>query len=123
MSAKKIWNYFEMAGKMATSKEDRRTYLLGAIGIRGDGTIVRSLNGPSRVPAREAHAEYKLCRKLDHGATVFVARIRVGDGTFGNARPCQKCRKMLQSRKVKKVYYTIAHNEFGIYYPMRDSFQ
>jgi len=68
----KIWKYFKMAGSIATSKKDRRTYLLGAVAIRGDGCIVKSANGPSPVPAREAHAEYKLCKKLDHGATVLL---------------------------------------------------
>jgi deoxycytidylate deaminase len=119
---RKIWNYFEMAGRMAISKQDRRTYLLGAIGVRGDGTMVRSMNSPSPIPNREIHAEYKLCRKLDHGATVYIARIRVGDGAFVNAKPCLACRKVLRSRRVKKVYYTIGENEYGIYFPMKDEF-
>ena len=115
----KIWTYFELAGKMAVSKQDQRTYLLGAIGIRGDNAIVSSMNAPTPFPTREAHAEYKLVRKLDHGATVYVARIRTGDGAFANAKPCKDCMKVLKSRRVKRVYYTIGQNEFGCYYPMR----
>lgn len=114
---RKIWNYFQMAGRMALSKQDRRTYLLGAIGVRNDGCMVSSMNGPSPVPTREVHAEYKLCRKLDHDAVVYIARVRVGDGAFVNAKPCASCRKMLRSRRVKKVYYTISNTEYGIWYP------
>lgn len=114
---RKIWNYFEIAAKVALSKKDQRAYLLGAIGIRGDGVMVMSLNSPSQDPAREAHAEYKLCKKLDHGAVVFIARIRISDSAFVNANPCKACRKILKSKKVKKVYYTIGPKEYGCYYP------
>ena len=119
---RKIWNYFELAGRMAVSKKDRRTYLIGAVAIRGDGTLVCSMNGPTPQPTREVHAEYKVCQKLDYGATIYVARIKVGNGNFGNAKPCQVCRKILRSKKVKKVYYTISHNEYGVYYPMKNTF-
>lgn len=119
---RKIWNYFEIAGQLAVSKQDKRTYLLGVIGIRNDGVMVRSMNGPTPTPNREIHAEYKICKKLDHGAVIYVARVRTGDGKFGNAKPCHSCRKVLRSRRVKKVYYTKGPNSFGIYYPMKDQF-
>lgn len=119
---RKIWSYFEIAGQLAISKDDKRTYLLGAVGVRKDGCMVVAMNGPTPTPNREIHAEYKLCRKLDHGATVYVARIRTGDGKFGNAKPCHACRKVLRSRRVNKVYYTKGLGKFGIYYPMKDTF-
>ena len=111
----RIWNYFEMAGRVAILKQDRRTYQLGVIGVRGDGCIVRASNSPSQAPAREAHAEYKVSKKLDHGATVYVVRIR-GDGSFGMAHPCKACLKILTSRRVKKVYYTISNSKYGVIY-------
>ena len=114
--SQKIWDYFEMAGKIAVSKEDRRSYLLGAIAIRGDGAIVAALNGPSQFPAREAHAEFRLARKLDVGAVVYIARVKVGDGTFGNAKPCSSCRKILKAKGVNKVFYTLGPKEFGVLY-------
>ncbi len=111
-----------MAREAAISKQDVRTYLLGAVAVRGDGCIVKSANGPSPVPNREVHVEYKLCKKLDHDAVIYVARVRKGDGSFVNARPCEACRKMMRSRRVKKVYYTISDSEFGVYFPMKDEF-
>ena len=115
---KKIWAYFKIAGKFATSKKDKREFMLGAVGIRKDGTMVNSLNSPTWEPAREAHAEYKLTRKLGFDAPeVYIARVRKKDGKFANAKPCASCRKILSTRRVKRVYYTISDSEYGIWYP------
>jgi len=114
---RKIFNYFEIAASMARSKEDGRSFLLGAIGIRSDGVMVKALNSISEVPNRRCHAEYRLASRLDYGATIYVARVKLIDQTFGMSKPCKNCQKMLASRKVKKVYYTISQNEYGIWYP------
>jgi len=114
---RKIWNYLEIAGRTASKrKHDQRAYWLGAAAERSDGVIVTSCNGPSIKRAREVHAEYRLSKKLDYGATVYVARVRALDGKFGNAKPCKSCENVLRARKVKKVYYTIGPNEFGVLY-------
>lgn len=121
----KIFNYFEIAARAAVSKDDRRWFLLGAVGIRDDGTLVKSFNGSTEYPKREVHAEFRLSRKLDYGATVYVARVRMDttiapDGTkiltptFGMSRPCQPCMRALHAKRVKRIYYTISKNEFGI---------
>lgn len=96
------------------SRDDDRAFLLGAIAIRGDGAMVRALNSPTDLPSRQVHAEYRLSRKIDYDATVYVARIRLIDGKFGMARPCKNCMKALISKRVKKIYYTINHDEYGI---------
>ena len=119
MNSKKIWNYFKLAGEVATNKTDNRTFLLGALGIRGDGATVTAANAPTEGPERVVHAEYRLCQKLDCDATVFVARVR-RDGSYGKAIPCFACRKVLKSRRVKRVYYTISDREYGVYYPMKE---
>ena len=111
---KKIFNFFEIAASTAVSKNDKRCFLLGAVGIRGDGTIVKALNSTTECPNRQVHAEFRLSKKLDSGAIVYVARIRLIDGKFGIARPCYSCMKVLISKKVKKIYYTISENEFGV---------
>lgn len=111
---KKIFNFFEIAGRTAASKKDRRAYLVGAIGIRHDGAMVRSLNAPTELRNRRAHAECKLCRKLDYYAEVYVARVKLLDGKFGMSRPCNSCRKILTTKKVRKVFYTIDENYYGI---------
>lgn len=111
----KIFSYFEIAGRLALSKSDNRHYVLGAIAIRNDGAIVKSINSPVPEPTRLMHAEYKVCRKIDAGATVYVARMKCVDGklVFAMSRPCHDCNKLLKSKKVKKVYYTIGPDEFG----------
>jgi tRNA(Arg) A34 adenosine deaminase TadA len=112
---RKILAFFEVAARTATSKMDRRSFLLGAIGIRNDGVMVRSLNSPTENKNRKAHAECKLCRKLDYGAeAVYVARVRFDNFQFGMARPCSSCRKILKTKKVKKVFYTISQSSYGV---------
>lgn len=112
---RKIRSYFEIAAKLAASKSDRRVYLLGAVGIRRDGAMVASFNGPATQQSPRSHAEARLCQKLDFGApAVFVARVRVCDGTFGPAKPCARCEKKLSQKQIRKVYYTISDNEYGV---------
>jgi len=114
IEGKKIFHYFEIAGRIAQQKKDRRTYLLGAIGIRSDGAMVFAQNGPTESPNPLAHAENRLSKKLDYGATVYVARVRICDGQFAMAKPCPNCRRILKSRGVKKVMYTIGPDEYGV---------
>ena len=111
---KRVFEMLQMAAKRAAKNRDRRTFFVGAVGIRSDGTLVSSWNGSSRLPDRIAHAEYRLASKLDHGAIVYVARIKTGDWSLGLAKPCPACQKILKSRKVKKIYYSIDENEYGV---------
>lgn len=119
----KIWNFLEIAGRTASKRShDARDYWLGAAAVRADGVIVTSSNGPAPDKNREVHAEYRVSKKLDYGATVYVARVRIVDGEFGNARPCPDCQNALKSKKVKKVFYTIGPDEFGILYLEKDGY-
>lgn len=101
------------AAVVSRLKRDDRHYYIGAIGIRSDGTKVRSCNGNPKEPTREHHCEFRLSRKLDKGGTVFVART-LADGSSGMARPCAGCEKALRSRGVCRVYYTISDDEYGV---------
>lgn len=111
---RRIWNFFEMAGKLTSSKEDNRRYLIGAVAIRKDGALVSAVNSCSQIPDRHVHAEYRLALKMDQGSTVYVARVRLLNGEFAMARPCFECRKILTGKRVKRVYYTISNNEYGV---------
>lgn len=111
---RKILNFFEIAARTATSKNDRRAFFIGAIGIRHDGVMVKAFNSPSENKNRCIHAEYRLSKKLDYDADVYVARVRMDDYEFGMARPCVSCQKILKTKKVKKVYYTINKDKFGV---------
>lgn len=111
---KKIFQYLRVAANIARKKKDQRTFFLGAVGIRKDGVIVQSFNAPSFQPSPCGHAEARLVRKLDVGATVYVARIKA-DGTFGSAKPCHNCQKVLKQKGVKKVYYSIDDESYGVW--------
>jgi tRNA(Arg) A34 adenosine deaminase TadA len=112
---RKIWTYLEIAAKLAKKRNDRRHFFLGAIGIRTDGTLVKSPNGhPLNVKIHSSHAEFRVSKKLDTGSEIYVARIRKEDGTMAMAKPCRVCQIALKSAGVKKVYYSIGPKEYGI---------
>jgi hypothetical protein len=118
---RKIFNYFEIAARTALSKEDCRSFLLGAVGVRFDGTMVKALNSAVEFPDRRVHAEFRVARKLDYGATVYVARVRFDNFEFGMARPCAHCRRVLLSKRVEKVYYTVNRYQYGVWLPETDT--
>ena len=112
---RKIFHYFEIAAKLATAKRDGRTYFFGAIGERSDGALVRSVNSPTVFPERKVHSEYRVCSKIDVGATLYVVRIRNDNGSFAMAKPCNSCQKVIQSKGVKRVYYSVDDNWIGVW--------
>jgi deoxycytidylate deaminase len=76
--------------------------------------MVIGINSPTKEPERRCHAEYKAAKKMDQGGIMYVARVLQSDGTFAMSRPCRNCLKVLKSKRIKKVYYTISNNEFGV---------
>lgn len=106
------WWYFDMAARVAEKQVDLRNHKLGAVGLRSDGALVFAFNGAAKQATPEIHAEARLCRKLDYYGTVFVAR-RTASG-FMLARPCADCLRKMKSRRVKKVFYTVGNNEYGV---------
>ena len=112
-----VINYFELAKKLAISKDDHRAFFVGSIATRNDGTIVGAINGPTTFPDRRAHAEYRVSRKMDYGSVVYVVRVRKDNGDFAMARPCKFCQKALLSHKVHKVCYTIDKDNWGVWFP------
>lgn len=114
--SRKIWNYFKMAGQIASSKKDVRHFLVGAIGLRSDGVMVESFNSPTPFPVRQIHAEYRLLNKLDYNSNIYVARLK-GENIshFGMSAPCADCAKYIRTKKVNRVYYTINDSKYGIW--------
>ena len=112
--ANKVKQMFQLAATIAKrTAGKRRNFLLGAIGIRNDGVLVSASNLPVTRKTPEAHAEYRVSRKLDVGAVVYVARKnRVG--RLCNAKPCFRCESAMRSRGVKRCFYTISNTKFGI---------
>ena len=115
---RKIFNYLEIAANVATQKKDRRSFFLGVVGVRKDGRLVSASNGPTVVPSKNAHAEARVSRKLDVGSIVYIARMAMNRKTkkreFALSKPCKSCQRILKSVGVKRVYYTIGPNEYGI---------
>jgi len=89
-----------------------RTYLLGALAVRGDGAVVLARNGPTVRPCPAAHAERRVLRKADNGSTVYVARV-TRLGTWAMARPCQHCERALRTRGVRAVVFTTGPNSYS----------
>src|SRR5688572_29910381 len=104
----------ERAAGLSLYGQESRKYRLGAIGLRRDGATVCSTNGGvkgARTPS--AHAEFRLSRKLDRGAIVYVARL-AASGNVSNAKPCKGCQLAMKHRGVSKCYYTISPTEYGV---------
>lgn len=95
-----------------TDRKSYKHFFLGAVGVRADGASVTSTNVRTMLRCEDAHAEARLCRKLDVGSTVYVARV-AKSGDWAMSRPCSSCERTLRLKGVKKVYYTIGPNEFG----------
>lgn len=97
-------------------KNDIRTYLLGAVGLRADGVVVSSRNipAPEFTNDRSNHAEVRLARKLTIGSTVWVARVSRKDGCWAMAKPCCGCERRLRAAGVFRIVYTICPNEWGV---------
>lgn len=106
--------YLLEAANVSTKGMQHRRKLLGALGVRSDGTIVTSYNGCAENRKPEIHAERRLVAKLDVGSTVYVARTRREDGELAMAKPCIRCENALRHRGVKKVVYTIGPDEYGV---------
>lgn len=94
-------------------KEDNRTFLLGAIAIRGDGVLVRSRNGFPPRPEQKAHCEIKILRKAGKKAEIVVivrwSKLRQ---ELAIAKPCDNCMNALRKAGVRKVIYSIGPDEW-----------
>lgn len=91
----------------------KQTFRLGAAGMRKDGVIVVSFNGSPKEPEWQHHAESRLCRKLTPDSVVAVVRV-LANGSWAMSRPCDSCQRCLTRMGVKKVFYSIAPNEYGV---------
>lgn len=105
--------YLILARKVAVKGDKKRQYKFGAVGIRNDGAIVSASNIRCRLREPCAHAEYRLTRKLDWGAVVYVVRV-LADGKLAMAKPCKTCQSVMRLKGVKRCYYSISNNEFGV---------
>jgi tRNA(Arg) A34 adenosine deaminase TadA len=112
---------------MPTNEYDLRDFYLGACGVREDGTMVHAKNGSMHntrlnhyQPLPNSHAETRCLLKLGRNGIMYVSRVAKLDYSLRLARPCQNCSYRLKAANVKKVYYTINSNQYGIFFPLED---
>jgi cytidine deaminase len=103
-----------VAVKKSSSRDDMRSFFLGAIGLRNDGVFVSSKNVSAKDLVPHHHAEARLVRKMTPGSTVWVARVARNDGNWAMAKPCPGCETRLRSAGVERVVYTIRPDEWGV---------
>jgi hypothetical protein len=104
--------YLDHAITLACKINDGRNFRHAAIGVRDDGTIIKSTNLMTEIPHPRGHAESRLMLKAGWGSTVYVARV-LKNGEAALSKPCHNCEHIMRSRGVKKVFYTISKNEYG----------
>jgi deoxycytidylate deaminase len=107
------------AAKLAGQCVEDKSFYVACIAKRADGATVNSINHCVHgQPIPEHHAEARVLRKCDYGATLYVARVlRRDKETWANAKPCGRCQALIRNYGVKKVYYTIGPNEWGVWIP------
>lgn len=93
--------------------KNQKQYHLGCIVIRSDGSVVSAFNSRSRDRAPSLHAEVKALKKAGKAHTLYISRV-MANGSWGLAKPCSTCIETIKKHKVKKIYYTISYNEYGV---------
>jgi len=118
---------FQRAAAVAApghSGDKQKHYWLGCIGERNDGAVVVAKNLYCNCAKKEVHAEHRVMKKMDKGGVLYVTRVHKAGFpdtlNFAMARPCFSCEFSIRAKKVKKVYYTINNNQFGVWTPQSD---
>jgi tRNA(Arg) A34 adenosine deaminase TadA len=108
-----LTSLFRQAKRVAVNGSRIRRHQLGAVGVRQDGVIVKSANLSNRLPEPQAHAEARVVKKLGWGGTIYVVRI-LRSGEYALARPCKTCQSIMKMHGVKRCYYSIDSNSYGV---------
>ena len=102
--------------QIARENQERKSFYMACVAKRADGAVVSSVNHcVSNQCIPEHHAEARVLRKCDYGAVLYVARVHKDRITVAQAKPCKRCQALIRHHGVKKVYYTIGPNEWGVW--------
>ncbi len=104
------------AAAIAMDGDWKKNYLLGAVALRKDGVLVYSKNSLVQTPSPSGHAEARILKKAGSGAILWVARV-YKDGRWAMAKPCRHCATLIKNKGVKRLYYTMGDNEYGVWEP------
>lgn len=124
----------KLAAKVAISPDayDKRTYMLGCVGIRKDGVLISARNGSIQHMFSKSldpelndkscdyHAEGRALRKMDKGGILYVTRVSRKDGSMAMAKPCPRCSAKIRTQKIEKVYYTVNNFQYGVWHVESD---
>jgi tRNA(Arg) A34 adenosine deaminase TadA len=123
-------DFLKRAARIAlpNNDNDKRNFWLGCVGIREDGAVVSSRNGSTAFSSSiehyqlvpSSHAEGRVLRKLGKNGIIFVARVARKDGSLAMSLPCPMCQVRIRGFGVKKVYYTINSEQYGIWNVKKD---
>lgn len=77
------------------------------VGVNKYRTHPQQINSYTKINAESIHAELSaiISSSQTKGATIYIARIRM-DGSWGMAKPCACCSKILEVAEIKRVVYT-----------------
>ncbi len=119
---------FLSIAKEEASKSSHQ-FMVGAVLVCGSSIISRGYNKPNKThkiayrnhstPAfATIHAEIdalvNVSKKISKKCTLYVVRLRRSDKQITLAKPCDMCMSVIKNMEVKKVFYTIAENHYGV---------
>jgi deoxycytidylate deaminase len=110
-----MFNKLEIVAAFARGGDKNKNYLLMAMAERSDGAVVISPNALTKIPMYAAHAEARVLKKADANCILYVARVLRETGDWAISKPCPRCQALIRARHVKKVYYTIEPNKYGVW--------
>lgn len=117
-----------LALKIAEANDFNEKWMLGSVITKGGSVLAIGMNKPKNDPAYidfwhcSVHAEIDALKKITKGdkdakgCIMYVARICKG-GDVGLAKPCTRCKATLQQANIKRVFYTIDNETYGVWNP------
>lgn len=117
---------FQLARKEA-EKSPFNVFRHGAVLVRGGKVINSAFNEcvhcklgnkyKNHPGISTRHAELSVIlgidKKVTTGADVYVVRINPS-GNLKNSRPCEMCMGVMKFVGVRRVFYSISNNEYGV---------
>jgi len=114
----------------AVERDNSLTAYVGAMCVGGGSILSLAMNHSRlnvycalRAPGypNGTHAEvaaiFQVRKKVDLGGTkMFVARVK-RNGEIAMAQPCRMCRELIRSYGIKRVFFTIDENTYGVWKP------
>lgn len=113
-----VISYLTVAMDVASCGDPKRKAFVGAVALTRNSGLFFAYNGSAKNKSPSSHAEIRLLRKIPKGKgkgtdTVYIGR-KLRNGSAANARPCDRCRKALKNASVKKVFFTLEGDSYGV---------